>query len=113
LARLGNGDYEGAFALMTPRYRSQNPNWASLRATADPGINVIDVSPEHAGGGVALVSVDFFARDRVPTPGSDTMCREFSGTLTVLKVGGHWRYDPEHQPLDKRNVPRSDPQCPS
>jgi hypothetical protein len=109
--RLGHGDYEGAFALMTPYYRAHNPSWVQLRSEARPVVKLVDVSAEHIGSRTALVSVHFYARDRVQVQGSDTICREFTGTLHVQKVGGAWRYDPGHEPLAKQTVPRSDPHC--
>ena len=110
---LNSGDYQGAFRLMTASYRSQNPSWPSDRATADPGITIISIGTAQSGSGSARVPVDFYARDRQPSPGSDTQCREFRGTAELLSEGGSWRYDPAGSSLTSTVMPLSDPSCPS
>ena len=59
------------------------------------------------------MSVDFYARDRNPTPGSDTQCREFTGTANLISVGGAWRYNPVDNSLTATVVPTSDSHCPT
>jgi hypothetical protein len=107
LQDLGSGRYQAAFDLTSDQYQSQNPSWVSDRAAADPSIDVISLS--SAGG--AQVSVDFYARDRNPTSGSDTQCREFQGTANMTKTGTGWRYDPSGSSLSATVVPASDPHC--
>jgi hypothetical protein len=110
---LESGDYQAAFRLMSAGYRSQNPSWPSDRAAADPGINIILVGAPQYGSAGAQVPVDFYARDRNPTQGSDTQCREFQGTASMLRESGAWRYDPSGNSLTGTVVPSSDPNCPS
>ncbi len=112
LQDLGSGNYAGAFKLMTSAYRSQNPSWPSDRSAADPGINIISVGSPQYGSGSAEVPVDFFARDRNPTAGSDTQCREFQGTVHLVKQGGSWRYDPAGNSLNA-TVSNGNSICPS
>lgn len=112
LQDLGSGNYAGAFKLMTSAYRSQNPAWPSDRSAADPGINIISVgSPQH-GSGSADIPVDFFAKDRNPTPGSDTLCREFQGTAHLVRQGSSWRYDPSGDSLNATVSPGNS-NCPT
>jgi hypothetical protein len=111
-AALGSGRYQGAFHLMSPRYQSQNPSWPSDRASANPGINVISVDSPQYGSGSAQVPVDFYARDRNPTPGSDTQCRHFQGTANLSHSGGTWRYDPSGNSVTATVVSSSDSNCP-
>ena len=99
LQDLGSGNYAGAFNLMTSAYRSQNRSWLSDRSAAHPGINIISIGSSQYGSGGADVPVDFFARDRNRTPGSDTQCREFQGTVHLVQQGGSWRYDPSRDSL--------------
>jgi RNA polymerase subunit RPABC4/transcription elongation factor Spt4 len=112
LQDLGSGNYAGAFRLMSSSYRSANPSWASDRAAADPGINIVSIGAPQYGAVGANVPVDFFARDRNPTPGSDTQCREFQGTVHLVQQGGSWWYDPSSNNLNA-NVATGDSDCPS
>lgn len=112
LQDLGSGNYSGAFKLMTSDYRSQNPSWPSARSAADPGIDIISIGSPQYGAGGADVPVDFFARDRNPTPGSDTQCREFQGTAHLVEQGGSWRYDPSADSLSA-TVSNGNSNCPS
>jgi hypothetical protein len=112
LLDLGSGNYSGAFKLMTSAYRSQNPSWPSERSAADPGINILSIgSPQYTMSG-ADVPIDFFARDRNSTPGSDTQCREFKGTVHLVQQGGSWRYDPSGNSLSA-SVSNGNSNCPS
>jgi hypothetical protein len=112
LQDLGSGNYSGAFRLMTSAYRSENPPWPSDRSAADPGINIISIGSPQYGSGDADVPVDFLARDRNPTPGSDTQCREFQGTVHLLQQDGSWRYDPASNSLSA-TVSNGNSNCPS
>jgi hypothetical protein len=62
--------------------------------------------------GGANVPVDFYARDRNPTRGSDTQCREFSGTVNLVQQDGAWKYNPADDHLNA-TVQQDDPNCPS
>jgi hypothetical protein len=94
LEDLENGRYQAAFDLMTAGYRAQNPQWASVREEADPTIRIAAVGAPHYGSGDASVYVDFYAQDTNATPGSDTYCRQFTGTVELVKHGSTWQYDP-------------------
>lgn len=113
LADLGSGHYQAAFGLMSPSYQSQNPSWAQDRSTADPGINVISVGQPQSVSGGARVPVDFYAQDRAPSPGSDTKCREFQGTASMIEQAGSWYYNPGANSLTTTVVPSSNPNCPT
>jgi hypothetical protein len=102
LKRLGSGDYEGAFALMSEAYRSANPRWILNREVADPEIHISDLGRAQFSRGSARVFVEFYARDRHPTKGSDTKCRLFSGFVGLIEHGGSWRYEPAHNSLSSR-----------
>ena len=111
LQDLGSGQYARAFRLMTAAYRSQNPSWPTDRSAADPGTHIITIgSPRYSSGG-ADVPVEFYARDRHPTPGSDTQCREFQGTVHLVRQHGSWRYDPTGNSL--RATVYNSSNCPS
>jgi hypothetical protein len=98
---------------MSSTYRSLNPSWPSDRSSADAGIHIISIgSPQYVSGG-ANVPVDFYAKDRNPTPGSDTQCRQFQGTAYLIKQAGSWRYDPGGNGLSATVMPSSDSYCPS
>jgi hypothetical protein len=99
LEKLGDGDDAGAFALMSERYRSTNPNWTANRETADPEVHIVGVGKARFNQGSARVYVKFYARDRVATPGSDTRCRLFQGTVLLVAHGGIWRYEPSGNSL--------------
>jgi hypothetical protein len=108
---LDAGEYAAAFALMSPRYRRALPRWPANRATADPGIDLIDMGPTRIRGSEAFVAVTFFARDRVNVKHSDTKCRRFEGTAHLRRFGTVWRYDPPDD-YSVRVVHRSNPACP-
>ncbi len=113
LEDINSGQYQSAFQLLTSSYQSANPSWPSDRATADPGIKLLSVGTPQYGSGGAQVPVDFYARDRNPSPGSDTQCREFQGTVTMVQESGSWRYDPSSSGLTSTVMPESDSNCPS
>jgi Double-GTPase 2 len=92
--RLDDGDYDGAFAMFTPEYRAQNPSWAAYRRIADPMVNIVSVGTPQVSGGQARVPIVFYARDRHPSPDSDTICRHFAGTAELLLTSEGWRFDP-------------------
>lgn len=110
---IHSGNYQAAFEIMTARYRAQNPAWASDHQAAGSGINVISVGAPQYGSGDAQVPVDIYARDRHATPGSDTKCREFTGTAHMVQESGDWRYDPSTSSLNDTVVPSTNPNCPS
>lgn len=110
---LNSGDYQGAFKLLTANYQSRNPSWVSDRQAAAPRINVISIgTPQYVSSG-AQVPVDFYTRDRNATPGSDTKCRQFKGTVHMVKESGEWRYDPSGSSLNATVVASTNPNCPS
>jgi hypothetical protein len=113
LEDINSGRYQAAFQLMTSSYQSQNPSWPSDRSAADPGVILLSVGSPQYGSGEANVPVDFYARDRNPTPGSDTQCRQFQGTVTMFRESGAWRYDPSGGNLNGTVVPSSDSNCPT
>jgi len=92
--RLASGDYDGAFALMSSRYRAANPGWTSQPSSAQPYVNVVKIGPSTVGSRAASVYVKFYARDRYATQRSDTRCRRFEGRARLIKQGSLWRYDP-------------------
>ena len=92
--RLNAGDYDGAFELLSTRYRARNANWSAQPGQARPYLNVIEVGPTKFGRGVAFVHVKFYGHDRVDTPRSDTQCRRFEGDARMVEDGRVWRYDP-------------------
>lgn len=112
LADLGSGQYQAAFALMSPSYQSQNPSWVQDRSTADPRVNVISVGQPQSVSGGAQVPVDFYAQDGNPSSGSDTNCREFQGTASMIEQSGNWYYNPGGNSLTTTVVPSSNPNCP-
>jgi hypothetical protein len=110
---LNYGLYRQAFRLMAPSYRSANPSWPSVRAAADPGITIVSIGTAQYGSGTAQVPVSFYARDRNQVTGSDTKCRHFQGTLSLVSVAGHWRYDPTSSSITETVVAPGDPNCPA
>lgn len=111
LERLADGDYAGAFALMSYSYRSANPGWVEDRSQADPEVNIVGVGSPHYQHESAQVYVKFYARDRYPTHGSDTRCRLFSGFVHMIEHGGTWRYEPAGGSLSAVVEPDGDPNC--
>ena len=112
LEDLGSGQYQAAFDLTSSNYQSQNESWVQSRSAADPGVNVISIGRARYESGGAQIAVDFYARDRHPTTGSDTQCREFRGTASLVRQDGEWRYDPAGNSLTARVLSPSDPNCP-
>ena len=112
LQDLGSGQYQAAFNLMSRSYQAQNPSWVQARSAADPGVSVISIGTPQYGSGTAQVPVDFYARDRNPTSGSDTRCREFQGTASMVSEGSGWRYDPSGNRLTATPASSSNPNCP-
>lgn len=104
-ARLNDGDYQGAFSMFSPSYRSQNPGWPGDRESADPRINIMKIGSAHYSGGGAEVYILFYARDRNPSPNSDTKCRRFEGSAHLIRVGGRWRFDPHANQYSARLAP--------
>ena len=113
LEDINNGRYQRAFGLLSAAYQEQNPKWAAVRAEADSGINIISAGHPVTQGANFNVSVVFYARDRYPTPGSDTQCREFQGTVEIINQDGKWRYNPEGNDLQGTVESRSNSNCPS
>lgn len=105
---LENGDYQGAFELMSAKYRGENPSWPSVRGAADPTIHIVTVGSPDYHSGAAHIYVDFYAQDAHPTTGSDTYCREFTGTVELISQGGAWRYNPYGNNLHSKLQPNSD-----
>ena len=98
---------------MDASYQAQNPHWIATHAAGQSRINVISVGRAVRDASGYSVPVVFFARDRHPSPGSDTRCREFSGTVEVVRDRGRWRYHPVEGALTATAVPASDPHCPT
>jgi hypothetical protein len=97
---------------MSAAYEPQNPAWVQDRTTADPSVDIISIGAPQYGSGTAQVPVDFYARDANPTPGSDTKCREFSGTAALVQESGSWRYDPASNQLASTVQAANNPRCP-
>lgn len=108
--RLDRGDYEGAFAMFTAEYQAQNPSWAAYRRIADPMVHIVRVGRPQVSGGQARVPIVFYARDRHPSPGSDTICRRFSGTAELSLTSAGWRFDPAGTKYTATETPGS-PEC--
>jgi hypothetical protein len=90
---MADGSYSSAYSLETAREQANFPNFVSDRSEADPVINVINVgSPQYVSGG-AVVPIEFYARDRYPNPGSDTLCRLFDTSANMVDNGGQWLYN--------------------
>jgi hypothetical protein len=113
LEDIDSGKYQQAFQMMFASYQGGNPSWPSNRAAANPGINIISVGTATPSGQGDDVTVDFYARDRNLTPGSDTLCREFTGTVNVIKQGGTWKYNPSGNHLTAAVTPQSNKNCPT
>lgn len=111
LQRLGEGDYEGAFAEMSAAYRAANPGWVENREQADPMVNVVEVGEPDYGHDAAHVHVEFYARDRHPTPGSDTRCRRFEGEAYLIYREGSWQYEPAGNHYTAIVEPQDDHNC--
>jgi hypothetical protein len=105
--RLASGDYDGAFTLMSSRYRAANPNWADQPRRARPYINVAAIGPSKVGSRVAFVYIKFYGRDSRDTARSDTTCRRFTGEARLIKEGSRWRYDPGRTQLTSAILPSS------
>jgi hypothetical protein len=109
---LGSGHEQTAFAMMSMTYREQNQSWLSEREEAQPQVNVVSVGSAGYSSGNAGVPVEFFARDKFTSHGSDTLCRRFTGTVTMVHVNGQWQYEPDTSKLRAAVVPSNDPGCP-
>jgi hypothetical protein len=92
---MNDGNYQAAHKLMTAHEQSDYPNFVADRSTADPRIILLSVgSASYNGSGEATVPIEFYAQDRYPSPGSDTVCRLFDGYSPMVEgSGGHWYYD--------------------
>ena len=108
LEDLQNGDYQGAFELMSARYRGENPSWPTVRGAADPIVHIVDIGSPDYRSDAAHLYVDFYAQDSHPTMGSDTYCREFTGTVELISQDGAWRYNPYGDNLHSKLQPNSD-----
>jgi hypothetical protein len=111
LEDLDDGDFNGAFSLMSSSYRAENPNWERTRSAADPMINIVDVGSASYAGSTAHVFVNFYARDQNPSEGSDTQCRRFQGTAEFVPEDGAWRYEPKGDSFTAIVEPRGDRNC--
>lgn len=109
---LGSGQARAAFAFMSAAYKAKNPSWISEREAAHPQINLISVGTASYFSGGATVPVEFYARDKFPSHGSDTQCRGFSGTIAMIHLGGEWRYEPGASHLTATVVESSSADCP-
>jgi hypothetical protein len=108
---LGAGDKRKAFAMMSPAYRRQNPAWLPEREQAEPHVHVVSIGTPIYASGDAIVPADFYARDKFASHDSDTACRHFTGTITMLHLGGHWLYEPDISHLTAAIVPSGTPGC--
>jgi hypothetical protein len=110
---LGSDHERAAFSMMSKTYEEQNPTWLSEREEAQPQVNVVSVGSATYSSGSAIVPVEFFARDRFQSRGSDTLCRRFTGTVTMIHAGSQWQYEPDTSKLIATVVPSSNPGCAS
>jgi hypothetical protein len=112
LQDIAAGHYQQAFALLSAAYQAQNPDWVANHTTGGSSVTIISIGSPAFSQGAANVPIEFFARDRFPTPKSDTMCRDWSGTAHMIMQGSVWRYDPVAGDLAGTPVSPSDPSCP-
>jgi len=110
--RLNAGEYDEAFALMSPSYRRSQPQWPTLRAEARPQIRIVRVGPATVAGADARVHITFYARDQVAVEHSDTNCRRFNGVVHLVRVHSTWRYDPGPNQLTAAVLPGTNSRCP-
>lgn len=90
---VNNGDYHDAFLMETGDEHNAEPSFESDKQAARPKIAIASVGPtSFSSHGEADVTVDFYSQDQNPAPGSDTLCREFTGTAVMVKSGGAWLY---------------------
>jgi hypothetical protein len=99
--------------MMSKSYQERNPSWLPGREKAHPQVHVVSIGSASYSSGDAIVPVEFFARDRMESQGSDTHCREFTGTVTMVHTSGRWQYEPEASKLNAAVVPSNDPGCPA
>lgn len=111
LEDLNDGNYNSAFSLMSSSYRAENPSWERTRGTAHPMINIVDVGSASYAGSTARVHVEFYARDRNPSEGSDTQCRRFEGVAELVSESGAWRYEPKGNGFSAIVEPAGDRNC--
>jgi hypothetical protein len=104
LERIGDGNFAGAFSLLSSSYRASNANWIDQPSAAKPYIDVVKAGPSRISGRTASVAIRFYARDRVDTKRSDTKCRLFEGTAAAVKEGSLWRYEPSGNHYDSTVV---------
>ena len=91
---VNEGHYRHAFSLETPTEQAQDPSFVSDKKMAQPMINVVSIGQPSSSSGEADVPIEFYAQDRYPSPGSDTICRYFQMTAQMVEVdGGDWLYD--------------------
>jgi hypothetical protein len=110
--RISDGDYHGAFMLLSARFRAKRPNWASEPSAAQPYVNVTWTgATQYDGGGVAHVPITFYGHDKYDTKTSNTNCNRFGGVAQAVREGGKWRYDPFGNHLKGKPVRPSPPQC--
>jgi hypothetical protein len=102
-----NGDYRGAWQLMSARKRAQDEreygysvwvqNQSTLRPYLDPSGLRVTVQHAEASSGVAQVDVSGM---RWSKPGAS--CSEWSGITWVKYEDGAWRYDPGYSTTPQR-----------
>jgi serine/threonine-protein kinase len=91
---INTGHYRRAFLMETPHEMAQEPSFVSDKKTAQPMINVVSIGQPSSNSGASEVPIAFYAQDRYPSPGSDTICRYFQMSADLVQVGnGSWAYD--------------------
>jgi ribosomal protein L40E len=110
---IDEGRFSEAFALMAAPYRAHATEWVARHTAAQAAIKLVSIHPGAVSSSAATVAIDFYARDRNPTRGSDTQCREFVGSVNVIKERAGWRYNPALNKLSGRVIATSDPNCPT
>ena len=95
-----SADVDGAFSIMSSRFRAANPGWPSERSEAQPYVNVVEIGQSDVGSEFAYVPIVFYARDSYDTSVSDRVCRKFQGNARLRKEGSHWLYDPAKGQFD-------------
>jgi hypothetical protein len=102
-----NGDFRGAWALLSTRKQQQDLNkygysgWVQAQATLAPYLNPSDLQVQILSmdpkTGVATVDVTGMTWSK---PGA--RCSEWSGITWMLYEDGEWRYDPGYSTTAER-----------
>jgi len=109
--RLGDGEYQRAYGLMSARYHRSNPHWPEQREEADPIVRDVEASTTSIDGRRATVRVSFVAKDQNLIDGSDVYCHRFSGEVQLVWEDHGWHYDPRAGALSADRISRGQAVC--